>query len=218
MDKLYTVRMYGSLGNTFTTEPIKVSADGLRDIFGCLVSRFGEEFRDTILEGAWHITVGERKSVELTPEDNFLSEELVEFPIEDEEIHIFPVIAGAGGRGVGQIILGVVLIVVAVVAWYFAPAIAGAIGTTAATVTGAAASLAISGVLSIAGGVMAMLTKVPSVGDYSGAAGAAQKPSFIFNGVVNNTEQGLPVPIVYGRHLTGSTVLSAGMDVHQAAT
>jgi predicted phage tail protein len=218
MDKLYTINMYGALGQTFGETPVQLYAKDLKDIFSGLSSRFGNSFKDTILEGAWQITLGKRESSELKETDNFISEELVDFPLLENEIHIFPAICGAGGArggGIGQIILGAVLIVAAVVITIFAPpagaAVAGEIGGIA--YSGTAASLAIAGALSIAGGIMSLLVKVPSVSDY-GSAGT-QKQSFIFNGVINNTEQGVPVPLVYGNHLTGSTVISAGMDVYQ---
>jgi predicted phage tail protein len=38
---------------------------------------------------------------------------------------------------------------------------------------------------------------------------AATKNSFLFNGAVNTVEQGGPVPLVYGRAMVGSTVISS---------
>jgi predicted phage tail protein len=219
--KLFTITMYGFLGKQFGKNPIEIYAKDTKDVFAGLSSRFGDSFKEIILNGAWHITCGKRNTRKLSAEDNFLSEELIDFPLVDNELHIFPAITGAGGKGIGQIILGVVLIIVAIVmiwnplGWAAAAGAVGA-GTTAATIGGvSAASLALAGVLSIAGGVMAMLTKTPTMDSYAGAAGAEQRPSFIFNGAINNTEQGVPVPLVYGRHLTGSTVISAGMEVVQ---
>ena len=37
------------------------------------------------------------------------------------------------------------------------------------------------------------------------------KPSYVFNGAVNTTAQGYPVPIGYGRMIVGSAVISAGI-------
>jgi predicted phage tail protein len=221
--KLYKVYFHGKLAKDFGKGEFEVVGIHLKDIFSGLVSRFGQGFQDTIINGSWHITAGKLISKKLTPDDNFLSEELVDFPIDSEELHVFPAILGAGGKGIGQIILGVVLIVIAVVVFIFAPpagaAIAGAgagAGAAGGLVTvGTAVSLGLAGVMSLAGGVMAMLTKSPSMGDYASASPVDQRASFLYNGAVNNTEQGVPVPLVYGRHLTGSTVISAGMDVEQ---
>jgi predicted phage tail protein len=222
--KLYSVNLYGSLGNDYTTETIKIYAKDIKSVFAGLCSRFGDTFQSTILHGSWHITTGKRKSQELSEYDKFLSEELIDFPLEENELHVFPAIQGAGGKGgIGQIILGVVLIVVAVVVVVFAPEIAAALGpglaeAGGAGVASAGAQLALVGALSLAGGIMTMLTKTPSMSNYGAGAGAQQHPSFIFNGAVNNTVQGVPVPLVYGRHLTGSTVIYAGMYAESAVS
>ena len=39
----------------------------------------------------------------------------------------------------------------------------------------------------------------------------AQRPSFVFDGAVNTSEQGGPVPLVYGTMRTGSVVISSGL-------
>jgi predicted phage tail protein len=43
------------------------------------------------------------------------------------------------------------------------------------------------------------------------------RPSFLFNGVTNNTQQGGPVPIVMGLHLVGSVVVSASLNAEDIA-
>lgn len=40
-----------------------------------------------------------------------------------------------------------------------------------------------------------------------------EKPSFLYNGPVNVTAQGYAVPIVYGMHMSGSVVISSGVDI-----
>ena len=37
------------------------------------------------------------------------------------------------------------------------------------------------------------------------------KPSYLFNGAVNTTEQGQPIPLLYGELIVGSAVVSAGL-------
>jgi len=39
--------------------------------------------------------------------------------------------------------------------------------------------------------------------------------SYVFNGAVNTTAQGHPVPVGYGRMIVGSAVISAGIDVDE---
>jgi predicted phage tail protein len=42
-----------------------------------------------------------------------------------------------------------------------------------------------------------------------------QDPSYAFTGLLNNTKQGVPINIVYGEVLVGSTVVSASVDTFQ---
>jgi predicted phage tail protein len=44
---------------------------------------------------------------------------------------------------------------------------------------------------------------------------AARLESFSFSGITNTVQQGLPVPICYGRAFIGSAVISSGLDVDQ---
>ena len=219
--KLYKVNLHGVLGTEFSSDPIPVYAKNLKDIFRALSSRFGQKFKTMVLDGAWHIIQGEKTSNEIKEDDNFISAELVDFPCEEESIHVFPAVYGSGGKGVGQIILGVILVIVAivviVVTWGAATPAVGALAAGGeATFLGMTASTAVlvglSGAMMIAGGAMAMMAKNPSANYGSGGA-AAQNPSFIYNGAINNTTQGVPVPLVYGLHRTGSTVISAGVDI-----
>ena len=42
-----------------------------------------------------------------------------------------------------------------------------------------------------------------------------QDPSFVFTGLLNNSKQGVPINIVYGETLIGSTVVSSSVDTFQ---
>lgn len=215
-NKLYSVYFHGTLGDTYGFQKREVMGASVQDVFAGLTSGLPDTFRDTILEGSWHIVLGETLEEELSPLDKYLSSELVTFPTEENELHVFPAIIGAGGKGIGQIIIGVVLIIIAIVITVFIPPAGPAVwGMAAATWGSLAVGLAVAGVLSIAGGIMAMLTKPPTMASFANGVGIDQRPSFIFNGVVNNTEQGVPVPLVYGKHLTGSTIISASLAVEQ---
>ena len=140
-----------------------------------------------------------------------------EIPIEglkwpmSREFRITPVINGAGK--IGKILLGVAMIAGA---FMFAPAgIAGA----AAGTTGMGASIgflgltygniALFGAALVLGGVASMLTPSPKTST------ADRTENAYFNGPVNSTMQGAPVPIGYGRAIVGSAVISAGITVEQ---
>jgi predicted phage tail protein len=127
-----------------------------------------------------------------------LSKEEVPYPVSDREsIRIVPVIAGAG-KGVGQTILGIVLVVV------------GTVGTVFSA--GTSSTLVTIGYSLIIGGVAQMLF-APKTPD-----GPRDKPenlaSYAFDGAVNTAAQGNPVPLLYGGPLiVGSQVISAGLSV-----
>jgi predicted phage tail protein len=42
-----------------------------------------------------------------------------------------------------------------------------------------------------------------------------QDPSYSFGGLLNNTKQGVPINIIYGETLVGSTVISSSIDTFQ---
>ncbi len=162
----------------------------------------------------YRVTVGKEKATEENVAPLLM-------PFSDREVFsITPVVAGAG-RGVGQILLGVALIAVAIAN----PAVgfglggaggfgAGVVGsatsvTLGATLAAAAGNLGIALVLT---GVAQMISPQPKLGSFDESA---QLESFTFSNVLNTSRQGLPLPIAYGRVFVGSAVLSSGLDVDQ---
>jgi len=138
-------------------------------------------------------------------------------PVGRQDIRITPVIAGAGG-GVGKILIGVALIAAAIV---FAPAGGGflgaGLGATAGTFTlGAAASVVIGsiGAALLLGGVAQLLSPVSKVPQGPGSDNDPRK-TYNFSGIQQTGRQGVPVPIIYGKTLCGSVVISAGIDTVQ---
>ena len=125
----------------------------------------------------------------------------------DCTIHFTPVIAGAGkGVGIGQIIVGVVLIAASWYAggaagWAYLGAQAGA--TMAFTV---GASLVISGAISL-------LTPTPSMGDQKIKEGEKNQ-STSFSNLKNLTPQGRPIPLLYGRMMTSLVLVSQGVETY----
>lgn len=125
-------------------------------------------------------------------------------PSGQQRITIAPVISGAGGNGLGQIILGAALIAVA---WW------NPMGWAAAGSFLSQATLYSVGTSMILGGVVQMIAPTPKASDPSERPD--NKPSYAFNGAVNTTAQGQPVPVGYGRLIVGSAVISAGIDVDE---
>lgn len=139
--------------------------------------------------------------------------ELVCLPWSEREVFsIAPVIAGAG-QGAGQIFAGIGLIALAIITGGIASAgvaLGGfmGIGTVGTAVVGIGASL-------VLGGIAQMISPQPNISPLIRGKEAARLESFSFSGINNTSQQGLPVPIAYGRVFTGSAVLSAGLDVDQ---
>lgn len=115
------------------------------------------------------------------------------------DIKIIPVIIGA--NAVTRIIIGAVLVVAGVVA--------GASGYG----TAASPYLISAGVGLMLGGVIELLSPVPKI--KGPEERPENKPSYLFNGPVNTTAQGHPVPIGYGRLLIGGGIVSAGISIDQ---
>lgn len=125
---------------------------------------------------------------------------------EAETIKIVPVLAGAKSEWV-SIFVGVALIA----ASFFIPGgfilTAGnwAYGATYASIAfGIGSALALSGVAQL-------LTPTPTVQNANSYEAAENKPSYSFDGPVNTTAQGHPVPVGYGKMIVGSAVISAGI-------
>jgi predicted phage tail protein len=134
-------------------------------------------------------------------------------PAGSSTIKFVPVIQGAGGNPLTNVLIGAAIIGAA----FFtggASLVAGAgfFGTTVTTtfLGGIALGIGASLVLS---GVSQMLSPTPK----SDAPGERpeNQPSYVFNGAVNTTAQGQPVPIGYGRMVVGSAVISAGITTEE---
>ena len=141
-------------------------------------------------------------------------------PVGQEEIKIVPVVVGAGG-GTGQILAGVALVALSFVSLGAGTAFAGIGGSTLLGGTAAAGIgstfLATAGLALVLGGVAQLISPVPATPQ---GADTEQDPrkSFSFSGIQNTSRGGTPVPIVYGKTLTGSVVISAGIDTVQVRT
>lgn len=151
----------------------------------------------------YRVTVGRER---IRPENA----ELVCLPWSEREVFsIAPVIAGAG-QGIGQIFAGIGLVALALVT-----------GGATIGLLGLAAPLSVSSVLGtigaslVLGGIAQMISPQPNISPLVRGKDAARLESFSFSGINNTSQQGLPVPIAYGRVFAGSAVLSAGLDVDQ---
>jgi len=145
----------------------------------------------------------------LCDKDNVGIDEL-HFPIGQSDIKFVPVISGAGGN-LGKILLGGALIAMSfgVGGLFTNPLTIGGKGFFgfAAAGTGAKAAFGIGAALVLSG------VSVPKLPEFS----SEQDPrlSFSFSGTQQTSRAGTPVPIVYGEIVTGSVVISGGIDTEQ---
>ena len=207
---LRNVRFYGRLQEEFG-EVLKFDVDSVAEAMKALACNFGDRFIEAFREGSYRIIIGDR-------EKGFAisQEQLQLLSGHEKEFHVMPVPAGQGDNAKGIIIavIGVALIFTGL----------GAAGLfTAAGVTSAGLSTTVAlgltaGQLTLLGaglllsGLSALIT--PSIESESFES-PERRESFVFRGALNVWEQGGPVRVVYGRHMVGSTVVSAGLLVKQ---
>ena len=136
-----------------------------------------------------------------------LEEKELHYPNGQEDIKIIPVVGGEGGRGIGKVLLGAALIggaflINPALSFSFKSGVTGFASAGALTQAGAGLILQ---------GVADMLTPVPKITEQE------QDPrlSFNFNGIQNTSRAGVAVPVIYGEVLTGSVVISAGIETAQ---
>lgn len=133
----------------------------------------------------------------------YLNEETLQINLANDEVHFIPVIAGSGGKkGLGQLITGILIVGLAFSG--VGAGIAGFLGTTVG-------KLKLIGAVLALGGLAKMNAKTPQF-SMSSMEPADRRPSFVFTGATNTTEQGNVIPLVYGRIRTGSQVVAQGMD------
>ena len=135
-----------------------------------------------------------------------LQEKELHYPSGHNDIKIVPVVAGAGGS-FGRILLGAALIGAS-----FIPGLQGmAIGTFGGTAIKVSQITGIIGAGLVLNGIATMLTPVQTIPEDN------QDPrrSFNFSGIQNTSKAGVAVPVIYGRTMTGSVVVSANITNEQ---
>ena len=185
------IRLYGELarryGRSFMMEVDSV-AEAIRAL-SANFKGFEQELMTAHLRGVEYVV---RCGDEDIPEENLRNHLSLNKPI-----RIAPVVVGRKKGGVLQTIIGAVLIVV------------GVIMTANGIPFGA--NLIQAGVALVAGGILQMLTPTPKAKDPN--ENPENTPNTYFDGAVNTTAQGHPVPLGYGRLLVGSAVISGGLSV-----
>jgi predicted phage tail protein len=186
--RIRTVRLYGKLGTRFGRRFELAVASPAEAIQALCVLLKG--FRRELLESkdkgiAYAVFAGKRN----------LTKDELELPPGRGEIRIAPILVGSKRGGILQTIIGAVLVVVGAVVSYFG----GGLG----------APLMKFGAVMMLGGVIQMLSPQPS--GLSARDSPENGASYNFNGPVNTSAQGNPVPLLYGELEVGSAVISGGI-------
>lgn len=194
---LRKVRLYGGLAKFLNSRCFDLEVQNPAEAIRLLLANFPE------LEV--HMS---KNFYKIIVEDFAIDLEDLALPCGQGDIKIIPVIGGAGG--VGRIIAGVALIAFAVVT-----AGAGLFGLGLGLGLTTALGIGAIGASLVLGGVAQLISPVPTTGG-SGADNRDDeddpRKSFSFSGIQNTSRQGTVVPIVYGEVITGSIVISSGVD------
>jgi predicted phage tail protein len=193
------IELLGELGKKFGDThvlDIKTTSEAVR----ALTANF-KDFR-TYMEGSEKNGVGYR----LISNEEDIDIEEIHNPV-SKSIKIVPVMMGAG-NGITKIVLGAALIAASI----YLPGSQYAWSSIAAFDTAAMIATAAStiGTALVIQGTSQLLSPLPKAPNYGG--NDERSPSYLYNGAVNTTVQGNPVPIGYGRLIIGSAVISAGSD------
>ncbi len=202
---LRKVKLYGELAEFVGHKEFEIKAETLSKAVSFLINNF-DGIEKFMSPRYYQVKIG----------NYTISEDEINYPIGQQDIHFVPVIAGAG-RGTGKILLGAALIGLAIIN----PSVGFGLGPQGigggfATASGAFSITAFAGNIGIGlvlMGVSEMLTPLPKQKDFS----SEQDPrlSYNFSGTQNTSRAGTPVPICYGEIITGSVVISGAVDTQQ---
>lgn len=195
-ERLRTIRLYGQMGARFgRVHQLAVAsvAEAVRALC-VLLPGFQQELASSKGRGITYAVFAGKRN---------LAEDQLHLPPSSNDIRIAPVLQGSKQAGLFQTILGAAVLAIA----HFNPGgfLTGPMVTAA---YGMGASLAL-------GGVVQMLS--PQQRGLSAKDGPDNGASYNFNGPVNTTAQGNPVPLLYGRMIVGSAVISAGIYAEDQA-
>lgn len=187
--KLRTIRLYGSLGIKFGRVHkfvVSNTSEAIRALCS-QIEGFEAEFKN--------IRCAIRIGSSVVNESD-IKKGALKNPVGKDDIRIAPVPHGSGRNGALQTVLGIILVVVG----YFA------FGTT----TAAGVAMIAGGAGMAVGGVVMMLSPTPKLDGNRDSP--ENRASSNFNGPVNTSAQGNPVPVLYGELMVGSYVISGGIE------
>jgi predicted phage tail protein len=215
---MVNVKLHGILGEELgfsewklnaksVSEAIRLIEMNTKRLYKLLLKNDKEGIKYKLIINGRNFKTEENLDIINSPENikNISKTELIAKRGNLKTIDIVPLIEGAGDDllGIFTIILGVVLIAVGL----FASGLTG----------GLSASLVVAGIGLVAGGITSLMLRPPKFQDFREIDGATNRTSYLFNGPENVTNEGGPVPIVYGRLIVGSQVISASYKISNIA-
>lgn len=181
-----TIRLYGPLAEKVGQDSFRAEIGTVAESVRFLVANF-PHLEQFIASHDYSIYTGTHN----------IGEKEIHHPVgRNEDVHLIPVISGAGA--VGRIIGGIFL----VAASFFVPGVALFGVALGPVLFGIGASLAL-------GGVAQLLA--PKVSTPKKEKDPQEVESYSISGVQNTSRQGIPVNVVYGEIVTGAIVISAGI-------
>lgn len=197
-DQLRTIRLYGYLGAQFGRVhrlAVASCAEAVQALC-VLLPGFERELMTSKDRGVGYACFLGRR--------NLADDQLCDLAGQ-EDIRIAPMVQGAKRGGLFTLVLGAALFFAA--PYLVNPATAGLLGEGGAMVFGA--GVGSMGKLLMLSGVTQLLS--PQQKGLSTADGPDNGASYNFNGPVNTSAQGNPVPLLYGELIIGSAAISAGI-------
>ena len=203
---LNKVKLYGELADFVGYKELDAVINSTADAMRFLLSNFPK------LEA--HMA---NRNYQVLVDDYEVGKDDIQNPIGKSDIHIVPVITGAGGN-TGKFLLGAVLIGASFMfpgaGLFGAKSLFGA-KAAGGFLTGVGTLTSSIGASLVLQGVSEMLFPVPPIPEFQNESDP--RISFSFSGVQNTSRAGTTHPIVYGEIVTGSVVISAGIDTNQVS-
>ena len=190
--------IYGRLRKFIGQSTFNIKANSAKEAFSFLINNF-QGVAEHIKDQEYCVMAGDLR----------LTEELLDMQT-DSDIKIVPIVHGE----FFGIVLGIGAIFGGSAVAASTAGILGAtiLGTTVGAIAGAA--LTTIGINMVIGGVTDMLTPDPDPSSFKRQEDP-DDTSFVFTGLLNNSKQGVPINIIYGETLIGSTVVSSSVDTFQ---
>jgi len=198
---LTDVKLYGELKDKYGAE-FTFDVNSAREVISALIANF-KTFQGTLsIEGNQYVLVYDKQELAI---DDIMLKTFDKRKV----LKIIPVVSGAKSKW-ASIIIGVVLIYVALTVpggmASMSELMAGEMASGVA-VTGAQYGAAVAfniGTSMVFSGIAQILAGTPG-----SATSADKSKNYFFDGPVNTTRQGAPVPIAYGQLMVGGAVINA---------